>query len=100
MPRVPGSKAHKVYLGAGSSQELISDQACLLKKVHLVLYMYSSVVVQEPVVQTLVNRWHDSVTHVLTECVNHCAFIQLSSSSFYVKYYLYKFQCNIEKVFL
>ena len=36
MPRVPRSKAQKVYLGAGSSQELISDRACLLKKVHLV----------------------------------------------------------------
>ena len=40
MPRVPGSKAQKVYSGAGSSQELISDRACLLKKVHLVLYYF------------------------------------------------------------
>ena len=38
LPRVPGSKAQKVYLGAGFSQELISDRACLLKKVHLVIY--------------------------------------------------------------
>ena len=27
VPRVPGSKAQKVYWGAGFSQELISDQA-------------------------------------------------------------------------
>ena len=36
VPRVPRSKAQKVYLGAGAFQELISDRACLLKKVHLV----------------------------------------------------------------
>ena len=36
MPRVPGSKAQKVYSGAGFCQELISDRAYLLKKVHLV----------------------------------------------------------------
>ena len=34
--RVPWSKAQKVYLGAGVFQELISDRACLLRKVHLV----------------------------------------------------------------
>ena len=27
VPRVPGSKAQRVYLGAGVSQELISDRA-------------------------------------------------------------------------
>ena len=36
MPRVPGSQAQKVYSGAGFCRELISDRACLLKKVHLV----------------------------------------------------------------
>ena len=39
VPRVPVSKAQKVYSGAGFCQELISDRACLLKKVHLVLIL-------------------------------------------------------------
>ena len=34
---MPGSKAQKVYLGAGFCQELISNRACLLKKVNLVV---------------------------------------------------------------
>ena len=41
MPRVPGSKAKNVYSGAGFCQELISDRACLLTKVHLVYYYKS-----------------------------------------------------------
>ena len=40
VPRVPGSKAQKVFLGVVFSQELISDRACLLKKVHLVNHLY------------------------------------------------------------
>ena len=42
MPRVSGSRAQKVYFGAGFSQELISDRVCLLKKVHLVSVLYHS----------------------------------------------------------
>ena len=42
VPRVPRSKAQKVYLGAGFSLELISDRACLLKKVHLVHYDFGN----------------------------------------------------------
>ena len=34
---VPGLKAQKLYSGAGFCQELISDRAYLLKKVHLVI---------------------------------------------------------------
>ena len=41
VPRLPGSKAKKVYSGAGFCQELISDRACLLKKVHLVLSYFA-----------------------------------------------------------
>ena len=41
MPRVPETKAQKVYSGAGFCQELISDRACLLKKVHLVTFNFN-----------------------------------------------------------
>ena len=40
VPRAPGSKSQKVYSGAGFCQELISDRACLLKKVHLVIFLF------------------------------------------------------------
>ena len=40
MPRVPGSKAQEVYSGVGFCQDLISDRACPLKKVHLVSSSY------------------------------------------------------------
>ena len=40
MPGGPGLTVHKVYLGARFTQELISDQAWLLKKVHLVFNLF------------------------------------------------------------
>ena len=65
VPRVPRLKAQKVYSGTGFSQELISDRAWLLKKVHLVIIIIDLLWLSVNGIKCYI--WEDLPTKVLAE---------------------------------